>query len=99
MPMEPADILARVAAAYASCTTYRDSGVVTTTFFGPERVRRQPFSTRFIRNSGFLFEFRSRRGEEHWDQFAVWTVNGRARTWWSAMPERDGAESLGMALA
>jgi hypothetical protein len=89
-----------MAAAYASCTTYRDSGVVTTTFFSPaRRVERRPFSTRFVRNGGFVFEYRRRRGEEDWDQHAVWIENGRTRTWWSAMPERDGAESLGMALA
>ena len=100
MSSDPAEILTRMAAAYAACTSYCDDGVVTTTFFSPSRVvQRRPFSTRFVRDQGFLFEFRSRRGEDDWDQYAVWNENGRTRTWWSKMPKRDEAESLATALA
>jgi hypothetical protein len=69
-------------AAYAACATYRDEGIVTTTYFNPgRRTEQRPFSTRFVRPDGFLFEFRSRCGEDDWDQYAVWKDNGRARRW------------------
>ncbi len=100
MSNEPAEVLARMAAAYGGCKTYRDNGVVTTAIFSPSRlVERKPFSTRFVREEGFLFEFRSRRGEDDWDQYAVWNEGERTRTWWSMMPEREESDSLSMALA
>lgn len=100
MPTDADDILRRTAAAYAAVNTYRDEGVVSTTFFGPrKRTERRPFSTRFDRSHGFMFEFRSRRGEDDWDQYVVWSEGGATKTWWSALPDRDDPESLGMALA
>lgn len=100
MPSEADNLLRRMADAYAGCKTYRDEGVVSTTFFAArKRTERLPFSTRFDRTRGFLFEFRSRRGEDDWDQYAVWSENGSARRWWSLMPGRMEADSLGLALA
>lgn len=100
MGSEADQILASVRAAYAECHSYKDAGAVTTTFFGPsKRTRRLPFSTRFSRQHGFLFEFRDRRGEEEWDQFAVWIDAGQPRTFWSVRPERDDPPTLGRALA
>ncbi|HVU64357.1 MAG TPA: hypothetical protein VHC70_10295 [Phycisphaerales bacterium] len=94
------DILTRMAAVYAALRTYRDTGVVTTTFFSPrKRTRRRPFSTRFARSRGFLFEFRSRHGEDDWDQFALWTEGGRVRSWWSIKPEREGFATLANGLS
>jgi hypothetical protein len=46
-----------------------------------------------------MFEFRDRYGEDDWDQYAVWTEGSRARTWWTAQPDRDDCPSLGLALA
>lgn len=100
MSTDPAEILARVDAAYAACTSYRDEGIVTTTFLSPmEFVELHPFSTRFVRGQGFLFEFRDRREEDDRDQYVVWTEKGLARTWWSKSPETDERSSLGLALA
>ena len=100
MSNDPAEILTRVAAAYQACTSYRDEGVVTTTFFGPSRwVQRRSFSTRFVRDQGFLFEVSSQHGEQDRDQYTVWNESGRSRTWWSAKPELDETGSLSMALA
>ncbi|CAN5866233.1 hypothetical protein BH11PLA1_BH11PLA1_10330 [soil metagenome] len=100
MVNEADQILAKVRAAYAECRSYRDDGVVTTTFFGPQkRTERLPFSTRFVRPDGFLFEFRSRRWEDEWDQYAVWMEAGRPKTWWTVPSEGDDAKTLGHALA
>jgi hypothetical protein len=92
-------ILDRVSEAYASCESYHDEGVVVTTFYNPTRRTQRPFSTRFVRSRGFLFEFRKERGEEGGSQYAVWMEKGRARSWWSIRPERDDADTLGVALA
>lgn len=100
MAREPDVILARVLEVYANCRSYRDEGVVTTTFFGPAvRTERKPFSTRFVRPNGFRFEFRRRRGEDHWDQYAIWLENNRARAWWNLQPDREDPESLARAIA
>lgn len=101
MPDTAAEILARSAAAYAGCTSYRDDGVVTTAFYSPaRRVVNKPFKTRFVRgeNGGFLFEYKSRRGEEDWDTCAVWLENGQVRAWSSQLPLESGG-SLDMALS
>jgi hypothetical protein len=102
MAFEAEEILDQVRAAYATCKSYRDEGVVTTTFFGSGKsTHRKPFSTRFARGEGFLFEFRARRGEDDWDQYAIWTEGSIAKNWWSLMPSRDiiGDGSLEMAIA
>jgi len=100
MSSEADQILARVASAYAQCRSYRDEGVVATTFYNDrKRTERRPFSTRFVRPDGFLFEFRSRRGEDDWDQYAVWNENGQTRSWWSVRPGHEIVKTLGLALA
>ncbi len=100
MSSEADQILARVATAYAECRSYRDEGVVTTTFYnGRKRTERLPFSTRFVRPDGFLFEFRSRRGEDDWDQYAIWNESGQTRSWWSIRPGVEIAKTLRLALA
>lgn len=98
--MTAAELLDRVAAAYAACTTYRDEGVVATTFYSPaRRTERRPFSTRFVRGAGFRFEFRSRRGEDDWDQYVIWQQGETAQSWWSVRPDREGAKPIPLALA
>lgn len=68
-------------------------------FDARKRTDRQPFSTRFVRPGGFFFEFRSRRGEDDWDQYAIWNEGEKTRTWWSVRPEREGTKTLGLAIA
>jgi hypothetical protein len=98
---DPAAILSQMSDTYAACTSYRDQGVVITTFHAAhgKRTDRLPFSTRFVRDQGFLFEFRKRRGEDDWDQLAVWTENGRSNNWWSIAPDRPQRDTLELALA
>jgi len=99
MSFEADHILARVASAYAGCRSYRDEGVVTTTFYnGRKLTERRPFSTRFVRPDGFLFEFRSRRGEDDWDQYAIWNENGQTRSWWSIRPGLETVKRLDVAI-
>jgi hypothetical protein len=100
MSHDTESLLAEVSNRYASCLSYRDEGEVTTTFWSPEvRVRRRPFRTRFIRPDRFYFEFRERRGEDHWDRYAVWLDKGRAQTFWSKLRDIEPLETLGRAIA
>jgi hypothetical protein len=101
MSAEAESLLARVAAAYAACRTYRDEGVATTTFIGTSlhRTERRPFSTRFVRPGGFLFEYRRRRCEDHWEQYATWMDGARVRTWCRILDDRQPTTSLRSALA
>lgn len=100
MPDEAEQVLYRMRKAYADCRSYRDEGEVATTFFEPrKRTNRLRFSTRFLRNEGFLFEFRSRRGEDDWDQYAVWLDRGRVRSWWTLGLADPDPASLLSALA
>lgn len=97
---EPQEMWNRVCERYAGCDSYRDEGVVSTTFWKPApRVERKWFSTRFVRGEGFRFEFRCRRGEEHFDQYAIWLESGRVRTWWSLNAGELGRETLASAVA
>lgn len=53
--MNPEQILATMAEAYAGCATYRDTGRVSTRFLHPGRKPRtsiKPFRTAFVRPGG-----------------------------------------------
>lgn len=101
MGLEAAEILARMADAYGRCRSYRDAGVVTSTITTGTRSRteRKPFTTAFIRPDRFKFEFRHRRGDDHWDQFAVWMENGLAHAWWSIQDSGCRPDGLDLQLA
>lgn len=89
-------ILDRMAAAYARCRTYQDSGRVTRVFVsaGGRREDTMPFATAFIRPSSFRFEFFS--GDR---RFLAVTDGSATRTWWDVQPGVKDAPSLDLALA
>jgi hypothetical protein len=87
--LTPRQILARMAAAYANCTSYRDEGKVVSIF---EEIS---FATAFERPSSFRFEYR--RGGNDPDSYVIWrTSPGEARSWWTIRPE---TRSLSLDLA
>jgi outer membrane lipoprotein-sorting protein len=87
--MTPRQILARMAAAYVNCTSYRDEGKVVSIF---EEIS---FATVFERPSSFRFEYR-RVGTVP-DNYVIWrTEPGAARSWWTIRPE---TRSLSLDLA
>jgi hypothetical protein len=101
--MSPEQILAALAEVYATCTSYRDTGVVNTRFINPAgggHTTTRPFETAFVRPDRFRFEYRSRHFEEdNWDRHIVWADDGDVRTWWDVTPGVKVPESLGLALA
>jgi outer membrane lipoprotein-sorting protein len=80
------DVLDRMAAAYAGCKSYIDSGVVTTVFDTPDGKQRttevRPFTTAFVRPDQFRYEF-SMKGGGPARHFVVWRKGKDVQIWWS----------------
>lgn len=102
---EPADhltarqILDQVATTYATCKSYRDSGVVTNDFgphsagdHFPRHVDVKPFRTAFVRPDQFRFEYDAQIPEK---PYIIWVKGSQVRTWWHIKP---GVESLAQEL-
>jgi hypothetical protein len=100
-------ILARMTAAYATCRTYSDKGVMVTTFRGPRTHESQrTFETRFARDVGFRFEYTEAQtrpalvnllSSDH--RMVIWTDGEVARCWWSIRDEAPRESSLDSALS
>jgi hypothetical protein len=88
--------------AYSGCRSYRDSGVVKTTFFGRNRnwTDEKPFRTAFIRPDRFRYEFTEKMhdiGIRH--RYIIWQNGKEIETWWDIKPGVEKPGSLGLALA
>lgn len=97
-PPPPADaLLKQVSATYAALGSYRDDGVVVTTFRGKVHFEtRKPFSTIYSRARLFRFEFtepeRSRR-------YVVWQDGKVVYSWWSLSNRLECFSTISDALA
>ncbi|HMV47169.1 MAG TPA: hypothetical protein PLD20_20135 [Blastocatellia bacterium] len=94
-------ILEQMISTYAACKTYQDMGEVRTVFLDEKgkRTTLLPFSTAFVRPAAFRFEFRSRRGEEEWDQYIIWRQNDEVKSWWSIRPGVITDRSFSMSVS
>ncbi len=94
-------ILERMLSTYAACKTYQDMGEVRAVFLDEKgkRTTLLPFSTAFVRPAAFRFEFRSRRGEEEWDQYIIWRQNDEVKSWWSIRPGVITDRSFSMSVS
>lgn len=94
------DVVARLVAAYRTCATYRDTGVVRTVYFeatGP-RTQDRPFKTAFVRPDSFRFEFTETvLGKT--TRYIVSQQGADVRTWWDVKPGIRTLQSLDMGLA
>jgi outer membrane lipoprotein-sorting protein len=88
-------ILDKMAATYATCKSYRDSGVVTN-FFSPQHIDVKPFRTAFVRPDQFRFEYDDPDPEK---PYVVWAKAGEVRTWWYIKPGEQNPPSLGRGIA
>ena len=100
------EIMGRMAQVYASCKTYRDTGVVSRIFslFGIAIDRwtdTMPFSTAFLRPNHFRFEFKSRfdRTQNNWHRYIIHNDPTGVRTWWDIDSGIEYEESLSLAIA
>ena len=85
-PLTPRQILARMAATYAHCKSYRDTGSVET--YESNRVLRRlrddlTFTTVFVRPNRFRFEYHENAVE--FSHYVIWTDGRRVRTWWDEL--------------
>ena len=97
-------LLDKMADTYATCKSYRDSGVVTNDFGPrpgsgatyPRHVDVKPFRTAFVRPDRFLFEYHNPTPEM---PYIIWAKEGDVRTWWYIKPGEEKQTSLEMAVA
>jgi hypothetical protein len=88
----------QVAKVYASCSSYRDTGVAVA-LVGSETTKTK-FKTAFVRPDRFRFEYRDRPPPPlPASRMIVWRGKADVRTWWSVTGKVKAEESLGMALA
>jgi hypothetical protein len=94
-------VLLTMARAYGTCLSYRDTGLVRTTYLKPngKRTVLKPFSTAFVRPDRFRFEYREPRAQGKQSRCIVWRQRKKVRTWEDARPGAQGPGSLATALA
>lgn len=97
-PMAP-QIIDRMAEAYLNCSTYTDTGTVTTVFKGERDTNTvvKPFSTAMVRPNQFRFEF-TEEGNLN-SRYVVWRRGRDVRTWWDVTQKSKRVDSLSLALA
>jgi hypothetical protein len=94
-------ILDRVAKTYATCKTYRDTGIVKSRFIGPDvnfEVEK-PFTTAFVRPDRLRFEYKEIRRDGREYRYIVWRSGEEIRSWWDVAPGVKKPDSLAVALA
>lgn len=92
-------ILDKMATTYATCKSYRDSGVVTNDFGPhnatdryPRHIDIKPFRTAFVRPDQFRFEYDDATPDK---PYIIWAKGGEVRTWWHVRQQlgQPGVES------
>jgi outer membrane lipoprotein-sorting protein len=92
-------ILDEMAGVYASCKSYRDSGIVTTLVVmnnGDRRVEEKPFKTAFVRPDRLRFEYEDKTGKPP-SRYIVWSDGKEVQTWWT-ITGLQKPKTLGLAL-
>jgi len=85
----PVKILLAMKRAYASCRSYRDTGLVKTTSVTDENSSfgsELPFATAFVRPGRFRFQFTDTGLGERASAYIVWSDGAEVRSWWDAKP-------------
>jgi outer membrane lipoprotein-sorting protein len=93
---QPADaLLKQVDTMYAALTSYRDEGIVVTSFHGKkEFTTRKPFFTIYSRAGLFRYEF-----TQNDDRYVVWRDRAMVRSWWTVTNQLECFRDLSDALA
>ena len=94
------EALAAMAKAYAECSSYHDTGTVTTKYTqGGSESSRRVFKTAFVRGATFRFEYSDVDEGEVGKPYIVWADAHSTRSWWHVKPGVKTELSLSMALA
>jgi hypothetical protein len=95
-------ILTRVEQVYAGCTSYSDTGVVTTVFHrdnGITRTDEKPFKTAFVRPDRFRFEYSETSTNGRKSQYVVWRNASEVKSRWTIRRGVKNEASLSIAIA
>ncbi len=93
--MSAQQILEKMAATYANCKSYHDSGAVTN-YFSPEHTDVKPFRTAFVRPDQFRFEYDDPGPDK---SYVVWAKGDEVQTWWYVRPGVQIPPSLERGIA
>jgi len=95
--MTAEQVLEKSAKVYLDCRTYRDSGVVATTYITGDKRRsdKRTFTTAFRRPDSFRFELKDNDGYS----FIVWRNGLEVKTWWDLQPVIQQGKSFSDAIA
>lgn len=87
--------------AYARCDSYRDSGVIVTTFVSDESqwTAEKPFTTAFARPDRFRLELKDKSLGDPPPISIIWAAGEDVRTWSDQDPGVNTPASLAQALA
>ena len=98
---EAKNIIKRMADIYKNCTSYFDSGTVTTTFYTAKApyADKISFTTAFRRPWRFRFEYTSESSSAKVKQHVIWVKNKEVLVWKDVKPEVEKETSLGDAIA
>ena len=97
----PVKILLAMEKAYSGCTSYRDTGKVTTAIVtdGGRAGSETPFATAFVRPGRFRFQFIDTGLGDRSSRYIVWSDGNEVLSWWDAKPGVRHPGSLQEALA
>jgi outer membrane lipoprotein-sorting protein len=92
--------LAQMRQTYASCQTYQDTGVVTTTFSQSSGnwIDEKPFLTAFVRPDRFRFEYKEMPSSVEY-RYIIWRNGAEVLSWWDVTPGIKTEDSLSTAIA
>lgn len=94
------EILAQMNQAYANCTTYQDTGVVTTTFINStgRTTIQKPFFTAFVSPDRFRFEYKDSLSSTA-PPYIIWRDGVEVLSWSIINPGIRTEDSIGTAIA
>ena len=98
--LAPETIMLKMARAYRTCRSYRDTGEVRTTLLIKDgrAGNDRPFRTAFVRPDRLRFQFTETGLGERSTAYIVWTEGTEVHSWWDGQPGVRNAGTLQAAL-
>jgi hypothetical protein len=95
------EIYQRTRTVYANARTYADEGEAQTVYAGLSgRAQTRPFSTAFVRDGGFRYEFRDQFDRlDAWKEYVIWKDGATVSRWWTIEPRVEVGNNLAYALS
>lgn len=91
-------IISRMRQAYATCNSYQDTGVQSSTYSPSSSTDEKSFSTVFVRSEQFRFAFKDLQMSSQ-PSYIIWRNGADILSWWDIDPGIQTEDSLAMAIA